>query len=260
MKTIFRLAVAIAVMIQSQTFGQSESMVKIEGGSYLPLYGTEQEVVVGDFLMDVTPVTNQDFLEFLQENPQWKKSQVRPLFADSNYLATWPSDDSYGANLPSAPVTMISWYAAKNYCEWLEMRLPTIDEWEYVAMASATRPDGRQEAGFQKTILGLYEAPNTYKNEVGTTFRNYWGVEDLHGLVWEWTMDFNSIMIGGESRKDSAGGGNLFCAGAAVGASDVKDYAAFMRYTFRGSVKAKYAVKNLGFRCVKDLPADQNKN
>lgn len=256
MRTIFRLAVGFALMIQGQAYSQSESMVQIEGGTYLPMYGTNEMVEVESFLIDVTPVTNAEFLEFLKDNPQWKKSKVKRLFADSNYLSTWPSDDSFGANSPNAPVTMVSWYAAKNFCECQGKRLPTTDEWEYAAMASETQKDGRKEANYQRSILRLYEVPRTYENEVGTTFRNYWGVEDMHGLVWEWTMDFNSVMIGGESRKDSAGGGgDMFCAGAAVGASDVNDYAAFLRYSFRGSIKAKYAVKNLGFRCVKDLPA-----
>lgn len=257
MKTIFRLAIGIALLIQGLAYGQSESMVKIEAGEYLPMYGTAQVVEVDDFLMDVSPVTNADFLEFIKQNPQWKKSQVKSLFADSNYLSTWPADESYGSNKAQAPVTMVSWYAAKNYCECLGKRLPTIDEWEYVAMASESQRDGREEAGFQQSILRLYNTPRTFEKQVGTTFRNYWGVEDIHGLVWEWTLDFNSIMMAGESRKDSAGGGDLFCAGAAVGATDLNDYAAFLRYSFRGSLKAKYAVKNLGFRCVEDLPAAQ---
>lgn len=257
MKTIFRLAIGIALMIQSQTYGQSESMVRIEPGEYLPMYGTGQVVEVKGFMMDVRPVTNADFLEFVKQNPQWKKSQIKNLFADSNYLSTWSSDESYGNNKAQAPVTMVSWYAAKNFCECLGKRLPTIDEWEYVAMASQTKRDGREHADFQQSILRLYQAPRTYDKEVGSTFRNYWGVEDIHGVVWEWTMDFNAIMMAGESRKDSAGGGGLFCAGAALGATNLNDYAAFLRYSFRGSLKAKYGVKNLGFRCVEDLPAEQ---
>ena len=30
------------------------------------------------------------------------------------------------------------------------------------------------------------------------------------------------------------------------------NYAAFMRYAFRGSLKANYSTRNLGFRCAKD--------
>jgi formylglycine-generating enzyme required for sulfatase activity len=241
-------------MIQGHAYSQSGSMVEIRGGEFIPLYGTKTEVPVGDFLMDVYPVTNAEFLEFVEQNPRWRKSQVKQLFADENYLRSWKNDLSLGSdNLPNSPVTNVSWFAAKNYCECQGKRLPTVDEWEYVAMANETSPDARSEKSYNQYILSWYETPNTFKNTVGNTFKNYWGVYDLHGLVWEWTSDFNSVMIGGESRQDSTGDNNLFCGAAAVGATDLMNYAAFMRYAFRGSVKARYAVKNLGFRCVRDI-------
>ncbi len=254
MKTLIRLAVCIAVMIQSQAYSQSGSMVEVKGGEFVPLYGTKTEVPVGDFLMDVYPVTNAEFQQFVESNPRWRKSQVKKLFADDNYLRNWKDDLSLGEGmLPDSPVTNVSWYAAKNYCECQGKRLPTVDEWEYVAMANEKQPDARTEKTYNQFILSWYETPDTYKKTIGNTFKNYWGVYDLHGLVWEWTSDFNSVMIGGESRKDSTGDNNLFCGAAAVGATDLMNYAAFMRYAFRGSMKAQYSVKNLGFRCVQDV-------
>ena len=35
------------------------------------------------------------------------------------------------------------------------------------------------------------------------------------------------------------------------GSKDLNNYASFMRFAMRSSVKAKYSVQNLGFRCVK---------
>ena len=87
--------------------------------------------------------------------------------------------------------------------------------------------------------------------KVGSTFKNYFGVWDLHGLVWEWTFDFNSALTTGESRGDSGLDNTFFCGGGSFASKDINNYAAFMRFASRASVKAKYGVPNLGFRCVK---------
>lgn len=254
MKLVMKLAVCAALMIQSLAFCQTGEMVEVKGGEFIPLYGTKTKVPVKGFEMDIYPVTNAEFQKFVTENPKWRKSKVIKLFADESYLRGWKDDFTLGDEmLPDSPVTSISWYAAKNYCECEGKRLPTVDEWEYVAMANEKLPDARTEESYNQSILSWYETPRTYENTVGSSSKNYWGVYDLHGLVWEWTLDFNSVLIGGESRKDSTGDNNLFCGAAAIGATDLMNYAAFMRYAFRGSMKANYSVKNLGFRCVKDI-------
>ncbi|WP_291801517.1 formylglycine-generating enzyme family protein [Lutibacter sp.] len=229
-------------------------MVTIKGGTYTPLYGRDSlQVTISDFEMDVYPVTNEEFLAFVKNNSKWKKSKIIRLFADENYLYSWKSDTILSTTQSlKAPITNISWFVANDYCECQGKRLPTVDEWEYVAMANEKLPDARTLKTYNEFILSWYEKPKTFNNEIGSTFKNYWGVYDLHGLVWEWTSDFNSVLVSGESRKDVDNDSNLFCGSAAIGATDLMNYAAFMRYAIRGSVKAKYTMRNLGFRCVKD--------
>ena len=253
MKTILRLTISIILLWGSIANCQSK-MVEIKGGTYTPLYGRDSlQVTISDFSMDVYPVTNQEFLEFVKTNSKWKKSQVKKLFADGNYLVSWESDTELGTTQSQkAPATNISWFAANDYCSSQGKRLPTIDEWEYVAMANEEVADARYLETYNEFILGWYEKPKTFNNEIGSTFKNYWNVYDLHGLVWEWTSDFNSVLISGESRKDVDNDSNLFCGSAAIGATDLMNYAAFMRYAIRGSLKANFTMKNLGFRCVKE--------
>ncbi|WP_445735345.1 formylglycine-generating enzyme family protein [Mariniflexile sp.] len=254
MKTVSILIIYVLFLWPTNVNCQSK-MVSIKGGTYTPLYGRDSlKVTVSDFGIDVYPVTNSEYLEFVKKHPKWQRSQVKKIFADGNYLIGWASDTELGKNQSlNAPITNISWFAASNYCECQGKRLPTIDEWEYVAMANKTLADARKLESYNKFILGWYEKPKTFNDSVGSTFKNYWGVYDLHGLVWEWTLDFNSVLISGESRKDVDNDSNLFCGSAAIGATDLMNYAAFMRYATRGSLKAKYSMKNLGFRCVKDL-------
>lgn len=248
----FRLAICAIICFSFQANCQSE-MVAIDGGTYIPLYGRAgQTVEISDFEMDVYPVSNADYLVFVKRNPSWRKSQVISLFADERYLVRWENDTTLGSTqLSNAPATDVSWYAAKAYCACQDKRLATIDEWEYVAMSDETVRDARKNESYNAEILLWYEKPRTYNNEIGSTFKNYWNVYDLHGLVWEWTLDFNSVLVSGESRKDVDKDSNLFCGSAAVGANDLMNYAAFMRYATRGSLKARYTMQNLGFRCVK---------
>ena len=254
MKAILRLVICIAFLSISNVNCQS-GMVSITGGEYIPLYGRDSmKVTITDFSMDVYPVTNQEFLDFVKNHPKWQKSKAIKLFVDKSYLHQWRNDTLLGVSQKlNSPVTNVSWFAAKDYCETKGKRLPTVDEWEYVAMANKTMPDARTQKTYNEYILGWYEKPKSYNQTIGSTFKNYWKVYDLHGLVWEWTSDFNSVLVSGESRKDVDNDSNLFCGSAAIGATDLMNYAAFMRYAIRGSLKAKYTMKNLGFRCVKEI-------
>ena len=246
-----------SILICTTLWAQTTEMVTIKRGTYVPLYGStdKKPVQVEGFKIDVYPVTNAQFLNFVKKYPDYSRSKIKGLFADKSYLATWENDYSFGKiNKSNSPITNVSWFAAKKYCECQGKRLPTMDEWEYVAMADEKLIDARTKEEFNKYILLSYEKPKTYLNPIGSTFKNYWGVYDMHGLVWEWTSDFNSIFLSGESRKDKGTDRNLFCGSGSVNASDLMDYAAFMRYAFRGSVKANYTTRNLGFRCVKSVP------
>jgi sulfatase modifying factor 1 len=248
-KSIFIIILFLAQIVLR---AQESKMVSVKEGSFVPLYGAtaKKPVIVKSFFIDVYPVTNTEFLNFIRKNPNYSKSKIKGIFADKSYLNYWKNDLDFGNVNPKSPVTSVSWFAAKKYCECQGKRLPTMDEWEYVAMADEKKIDARTKAEFNKYILSWYEKSKTYENPIGQTFKNYWGVYDMHGLVWEWTADFNSIFLSGESRKDKSEDRNLFCGGASVNATDLMDYAAFMRYAFRGSLKAQYSTRNLGFRCA----------
>lgn len=234
---------------------EKPNMALIKKGSYVPLYGSadKKPIDISSFYLDIYPVTNQEYLQFVKNNPEYSKSKIKRIFADKSYLATWVADNDFGTANPNAPITNVSWHAAKKYCESQGKRLPTMDEWEYVAMSDSKSHDARTKESYNQYILSWYESPKTFNNPIGSTFKNYWGVYDMHGLVWEWTSDFNSIFLSGESRKDKGDDPNLFCGGASINASDLMDYAAFMRYAFRSSIKAPYSGRNLGFRCARSI-------
>jgi len=230
-------------------------MVIIKGGKYQPFYG-ENGVLeeVDDFLLDERPVTNAEFLEFVKVNPQWKRSNVKSVFADDTYLKDWQDDETLPKDAdPNAAVTFVSWYAAKAYAKSAGKRLPTLDEWEYVAMADEEVPNAREKPTYSSHLVNLYNQKNRQLHPVQESAPNYWGVYNMFDLVWEWTEDFNSIMTTSDSRTAEFDDKGLFCAAAATTTTDVLNYASYMRYAFRASLKANYTVGNLGFRCARNL-------
>lgn len=252
-----------ALTFQNDTmFGVTENMAKIKGGKYIPLYGRDSQLVtIHSFFMDVFPVSNTNYLVFVKTNKSWRKSKIKKIFADENYLFHWKNDTTIGNEMnPNSAITNVSWYAAKAYCECQGKRLPTVDEWEYVAMANEKVKDARKIKSYNQSILDWYEKPNTRINPIGESFKNYWGVYDLHDLVWEWTSDFSSILLTGESRNDAKTDKDLFCGSDSINATDLMNYATFMRYAFRGSLKVNYSLQNLGFRCVKDSVINYENN
>lgn len=73
----------------------------------------------------------------------------------------------------------------------------------------------------------------------------------MHGLVWEWVYDFNSIVMNNDGRNQEEMPEGLFCGSASLNANDATDYAAFVRFAFRTSLKGNYNLRKLGFRCAK---------
>jgi formylglycine-generating enzyme required for sulfatase activity len=240
-------------------------MVDVDAGEYRPLYLSEDSpmVKVNRFWLDITPVTNNEFFTFVKQDTKWRKSKIASLFAEQRYLAHWQTISKVEAEAQSiegpsisqmtSPVNHVSWFASQAYCQAQGKRLPTVAEWERAGSASETQANGGNEDGYNQKILQWYSKPtNTLLAQVAQQEPNFWGVHDMHGLIWEWTEDFNSNLSTGESRGDSSLDQNLFCGSGAAGAADPSDYAAFMRFAFRGSLKAAFTQTNLGFRCASD--------
>ena len=250
---------APAVDASERSRASAAPTVRVDGGTYPPFYEAPDgaPVEVAPFRMQTTPVTNADFLAFVRADAAWRRGAVPALFADGGYLSHWDGPTTLGAAAPvDHPVTRVSWFAASAYCRAAGGRLPTEAEWEWVARASATERDATADPAFARQILDWYAAPHGEGGPgraVGAAAPNVWGIFDLHGLVWEWVLDFNSNFVSGDNRQLGDAERGRFCGGAALSSADARDYAAFMRFAFRSSLRATYTVHNLGFRCAFDL-------
>lgn len=226
-------------------------LVEIPGAEFrsiLVLDG-EQERPITTFHIDRAQVSNAEYLEFVRENPRWRRSGAPRLFAATGYLSHWEGDLEPGRDQLARPVTRVSWFAASAYCRWRGGRLPSEDEWEYVARGAVEGMTDEQRA---HDLFAWYSNPRADRlREAGSGPVNEFGVHDMHGLVLEWVEDYRATF--GPAGDDHAA--NVVpCGGSASFAPSnaMMDHVTVMRYATRAVLEPTSTTATLGFRCARD--------
>jgi formylglycine-generating enzyme len=233
---------------------------RLPGGSFRSVLKYQDlpnaPVRVRPFALMRRPVTNAQFLAFVRAHPQWRRDRVASVFADREYLSRWQGPMTLGPQaLPEQPAVRVSWFAASAYCEAQGARLPTWSEWEYASAADETRRDARGDPAWRARILAWYSRPsNRPLPRAGLQAPNVYGVQDLHGLVWEWTDDYSALLIAGDNRNQGDRDTARYCGAGALAMNDRENYAVMMRVAMLSSLQGQDTTNNLGFRCAKDLP------
>lgn len=227
-------------------------MIFVPRGEYRPFVpparGLPPVKTVPSFLLDQDLVTREKYLKFVVLHPEWRKSQVKAIFADAHYLASWTSDVGIKPAQRQQAVTEVSWFAANAYCESLDKELPTTDQWE-----RALSDNTRESVKLNENILAWYGKPTAVEApRIRASGKNGFGIYDLGFSIWEWTQDFSAFLTSTDARADSGKDTTLFCAGGSQ-MGNAADYATFMRFSFRSSLKANYTTSALGFRCAKEI-------
>ena len=249
-----RFALAL-LMLCSAASGVAADRVPIAPGSFAPVLApslTENITQIAAFRLDRRPVTNGEFLAFVEANPSWRRDRVASLFADGEYLTHWTGATELGAAVhPDQPVTRVSWFAARAYCAAQGGRLSTWYEWEFAAAADEHQADARQDPQWQARILNWYAQPASRAlGRVGLGPPNLYGVQDLHGLIWEWVEDFSALMVSGDSRSQGDPDKLAFCGAGALSAKDRENYPVLMRIAFLSALEGRSTSRALGFRCA----------
>ncbi len=232
--------------------------VPIDGGPFVsvlpqgPLPDAAAPVQIDGFSLRKLPVTAGEFLAFVIAHPEWRRGRAPAIFADPRYLVDWRTSTELADPLAvDAPVTNVSWFAAKAFCESESARLPTWLEWEYTAAADADRRDARADPQWRQRILAWYERPTAARLPSTGGPPNAYGVSDMHGLVWEWVEDFNALFIAGDSRTQGDPDTLKFCGAGAISIIDRDSYAVLMRIALLSSLAAADTTSSLGFRCAR---------
>ena len=249
------LLVALPVVALAATGG---GWVEIPGGRFKSAIDFEdvKTLEIAPFELQKRPVTNAEFLAFVQAHPEWRRDRVATTLADPRYLQHWAGPAKLASDTQAVqPVVNVSWFAAQAYCEARGARLPTWGEWEYVAAADETRRDARSDPAWRERILNWYSEPARKSlPRAGLQVANAYGVQDMHGLVWEWTGDYSSLLMDPESRNQGDPDTSKFCGAGALSIDDRENYAVLMRVAMLSSLQGADTTTSMGFRCARSLP------
>ena len=78
-------------------------------------------------------------------------------------------------------VTYHAWFA-KAFAQSVGKRLPTLDEWEFVAMADGDTANARSKTKYSDDIIDLYLQNRQFKS-VKQSPPNYWGIYNMFDLI-----------------------------------------------------------------------------
>ncbi|MEN8098426.1 MAG: SUMF1/EgtB/PvdO family nonheme iron enzyme [Chloroflexota bacterium] len=261
----------------------ADAWVEIPAGEFL--MGQHEHVTdVGSFEIMLTDVTNEQFASYLQTRMRISSFQ---WMQDGKLVGEYPGDEFHHGRheeridpgiythfwldgreshvkvvdgevvidpgTANHPVTGVSWFGAKAYCEFLGGRLPTEAEWEKAARGLDSRPFPwgdeitrehanyyssrdlfeKMAGGYSTTPVGFYNGReyDGYQTKDGSS---PYGLYDMAGNVWQWIGDVHE-----QTHQRTMKGGSK------------ADYAYGLRIWMRNYAGPDYTSANVGFRCAR---------
>lgn len=173
-----------AALLDEAQWRELESMVYVPAGVFL--MGSDDprtndanrpmhKVRTKAYWIDKYPVTMAQYARFIAAN-------------EYRVPLNW-KDGRIPRGLAMHPVTMVSWYNARDYCAWAGKRLPTEAEWEHAARGEDGRlwPWGNRMQ--PENLNTYYTVGHTTPVDAYPRGASPYGVMDMAGNVQEWVAD-----------------------------------------------------------------------
>ncbi len=172
-------------------------MVVIQGGNFMRGSNDgnrdetpKHQISLCSFAIDIHPVTNEQFVRFLEVMGGEKDSNHNDIIRlRESRIKRSGGRISIESGYAKHPVVGVTWYGAVAYARWVGKRLPTEAEWEVAAANGLDKTLYPSGDDIEKSEANFFSADTT---PVMSYAPNLQGLYDMAGNVYEWCQDWYS--------------------------------------------------------------------